>query len=194
MNSLTTLFISATLVFSLNGCAEKKFTPKDALEERTKAFEKKINFDKAITNHNPSEKIMFDWSKVKFPPHLTGWTRIPYRYEITSGEFSREQWEWGYQKDDKGIGIEIKSHKLGDQTALLAIRDFSNRSNMQEPPYLKGPSDLGTISIVMPGPYSFSVYWAYRDLEFSIHASDKETALKTAYWLMSVAEAHRKPR
>lgn len=187
------LLIFTALLFSAANAVENPLQV-DILQLHTRAFEKKIGFDEAIKNHVASEKIVFDWSTVKNPPHLVGWKIMGKRREATEGPRARERWEWGYVKKNEGVGIKILAHKIGEDSALLAIRNFANRSNMMEPPYLKGPSDLGTLSVIMPGPDGYDVYWAYRDLEFSVEATSKELALKTAYWLNSIAEAHRRPR
>ena len=187
------LVILITLLFSAAKAQENPL-PIDILQRQTRAFERKIGFDEAVKNHVRAEKIVFDWSTLKKPPHLGGWKIMGKRRDATGGPLARERWEWGYVKKQEGVGIKIIAHKISADSALLAIRDFAHRSNMMEPPYLKGPSDLGTLSVILPGPYGYEIYWAYRDLEFSVEATNKELALKTAHWLNSVAQAHRKPR
>lgn len=111
-----------------------------------------------------------------------------------AGPRAREKWQWGYVRKNDGVAIEVTSYHVGENTALLAIRDFVYKSNMIESPYIKGPSDLGTLSLISVSPYGYEVHWAYRDLEFSVNASDKVLALKTAYWLNSISHAHHQPR
>jgi hypothetical protein len=187
-------FIFAAVVFFPIANAREKLKAIDPLEERTKAFEKKIDFAKAVSNHVASEKIVFDWSTIENPPHLLGWEITGKIHATTPGPRAREEWEWGYQKAEQGVGVIITSYKIGEQTALLAIRNFATASNMVELPYLKGPSDLGTISLVSPSLYGYELHWAYRDLEFSVEATDKDLALRTAYWLTAIAQDHRRPR
>ena len=164
----------------------------DPQELRVKAFEKKIDFNRAVLNHVASEKIVFNWKNVDIPTHLNGWKLVNQDYTVLKGKHAREIWEWAYTKNSDGIGIEVTSYKTGNQDALLAIRDLVNMSSMAEPPFIKGPADLGTISATLPDGYT--LYWAYRDLSFKIEGTDKDILLKTAYWLNSVAEGHRHPR
>lgn len=187
-------FLATKTIFLLTTYAGEKAIINDPLEQRTKSFEKKIDFERALSNHVSSEKIVFGWSTIENPPHLVGWELTGQHHETTGGPLAQENWKWAYKKNEEGVGITIISHKIGEQSALFAIRDFANNSNMLEPPYLKGPTDLGTVSVVVPVPYGYEVHWAYRDLEFSVEATDKSSCLKTAYWLNSVAQAHRKQR
>ncbi len=166
----------------------------DPAEQRRKAFETKIEFDRAILNHVATEKIVFDWKTVGIPKHLKGWKLFSQNYDVPRDEHASETWRWSYAKKGRGINIQVTSYKTGNQAALLAIRDFPNRSNSVEPPYSKGPADLGTISLITENGSGDSFYWADRDLEFSVEASYPDDAIKTAYWLNSIAQAHRQPR
>lgn len=162
--------------------------------QRMKAFEQKIDFNRAVLNHIPSERIVFDWKNAGIPKHLVGWKLVDPGYTVLEGRRPREIWEWGYTNKSQGIGIEITAYKTGDQEALLAIRDFFTKSSRAEPPFLKGPADLGTISLALPDDFGITLYWAYRNLEFKVEASNKDIALETAYWLNSIAEGNRRPR
>jgi hypothetical protein len=164
----------------------------DPSELRMKIFEKKIDFDRAVFNHVPSEKVVFNWKSVGIPDHLNGWKLVDQAYVVLEGRRPREIWEWGYTKNSQAVGIEVTSHKGGNQEALLAIRNLARTSSMAEPPFIRGPEKLGTISLTLPD--DFTLYWAYRDLSFKVESTDKDIALKTAYWLNSIAEGHRKPR
>jgi hypothetical protein len=172
--------------------AGEKLMQIDPREQRMKAFEKKIDFDRAVLNHVASEKIIFDWRSAGVPDHLDGWKKVDEDYVALEGRRPREIWEWAYRKNAQAVGIEITVHKSGNLEALLEIGRLANRSSAAEPPYIKGPTNLGTISAARPN--GLVLYWAYRDLSFKVDSTDQELALKTAYWLNSIAEVHRKPR
>jgi hypothetical protein len=164
----------------------------DHLEQRVKAFEKKIDFSRALLNHDASETIVFDWKHTGIPKHLDGWKLVDQDYVALEGRRPREIWEWGYTKNSEAVGVEITYHKAGKQEALMAIRSLANRSSMVDTPFIKGPAGLGTISSALPD--GNTLYWAYRDLSFKVESTNKDLALKTAYWLNSIAEAHRQHR
>jgi hypothetical protein len=192
-NMLAILIVMLTITAGSSWAfAGEKSMHVDPQEMRMKAFEKKIDFDRALLKHVPSEKVVFNWKNVGIPDHLNGWKLVDQDYTVREGRRQREVWEWGYTKNSQGVGIEITSHKGGNQEALLAIRNLANRSSLAEPPFIKGPSDLGTFSLTLPD--DFTLYWAYRDLSIKVESTDKDMALRTAYWLNSIAEAHRQPR
>ena len=172
--------------------AGENFHPLDPQEQRTKAFQKKIDFDGAVLKHVPSEKIVFEWKNVGVPKHLARWKLVEQDFLTLQGRRPRAMWEWAYRKNSKAVGVEITLHQNGSQEALLEISRLANRSSGKEPPYNKGPTDLGTISAADPDGYAF--YWAYRDHSFKVESTNKDLALKTAYWINSIAESHRQRR
>ena len=193
--SWRSLILAVTIIAgSPDAFSKDKSMAIDTQELRMKAFEKKIDFYHAQLSHVPSEKISFDWKNIGTPQHLQGWKLVDKRYDLNTGKNAREIWQWAYTKNSQGIGIEITSYKTGDRDSLMAIRDLANMSSLAEPPFFNGPTDLGTISLALPRTNGYILYWAYRDLEFKLDASEKDVALRTAYWLQSIAESHRQAR
>jgi hypothetical protein len=155
-------------------------------------FRKKIAYDEAIKQHVASETVVFDWRAVAAPPG--NWTITDMEHSIINVNLLRESWSWVYLTEKQAMDVDVTSFQNDDMAAMRSISRYSHMSNMVEPPYQRGPLDLGTISIVTDNPGAYSVYWAYRDLQFIVKGADKVTVLAAAYWLQGIAERYRKPR
>jgi hypothetical protein len=155
-------------------------------------FRKKIAYDDAITQHVASETVAFDWAAVTVPPG--NWTISRMAHKVLNVNAYRESWSWVFGTGTQLVGIKVTAFQNDDMAAMRSISRYSHMSTMNVPPYKRGPLDLGTISIMTDYPGAYSVYWAYRDLQFIAEGEDKATVLAAAYWLQGIAESHRKPR
>jgi hypothetical protein len=171
--------------------------PNDAYwEAATRSFGGKIGYDQARQKHVMDERIVYDWKDAPVPPHLKDWARVNFSTwsSPVGAPQVEEGWEWGYSNGKEGMDVKVTAHIGGGYASLDAIRGFALRSTMPEPPWEKGPGDLGTLSIQSDNASGYNVYWAYRDLQFAVEGINKEDVLQTAHWLNGIAEAHRRKR
>ena len=191
------VLVLAGIIASTPACNGDTAIPSDAhWEAATRPFGVKIGYDQARQKHVVDERIAYDWKDAPVPSHLKDWTRVNFStWNSPAGAPQvKEGWEWGYSNGKDGMEVKVTAFLGGGHASLDAIRGFALRSSMPEPPWEKGPGDLGTLSIQSDSSTGFSVYWAYRDLMFAVEGTSKEEVLKTAYWLTNIAEAHRRKR
>jgi hypothetical protein len=181
----------ALFFVSLSAYGVVEIMSTDPIEIRVELFKKKIDYDASIRRHVKSEKIDFDWGGIGSPANFV---ISDMSYERVPHPFLTDEWTWVYRSNEEGMRVKVVSYSDNQNKAIDAIANFALRSNMMEPPYVKGPSDLGTISIMLEGAGIFNVYWSYRNVEFSVEGNNKTAVLKAAYWINSIAEEHRVAR
>ncbi|MEJ7808711.1 MAG: hypothetical protein WKG03_22670, partial [Telluria sp.] len=95
--------VISIVVGSPGAFAGEKSMQMDTQEMRMKTFQKKLDFDRAVLNHVPSETIIFDWKNVGIPDHLDGWKLGGQDYFTLEGRRPRAMWEWAYRANCKTI-------------------------------------------------------------------------------------------
>lgn len=185
VNFITTLtfMLIMTTSFNTNG---NSFDPLQS--PRLIAFKNKIAFDSAMLKENKNEHIDMDWAKLPTPPGLDAWKL---QFERNTGTDNSLNINLDYTNNEEQINITIKvfnpkENKVSDYFLIKA--DSVSTMNITD---LRGPPDLGTISLVSANTPSTLVYWIYRNVfaEVSTYKTNV-SALNIANWLQQQIKNH----
>lgn len=151
-------------------------------------FEQKIGYDEALKRHVGSEIVILDWPRIRACSKPRNWKITEVKHTRVNIADWADEWSWYARKSNKEvIVLKIESFRNDELAALKSMSEFANKSNRTISPYERGPTDLGTISVVLDSGYSYAVYWAFRDLAFSVGGNNKAQVLVVAHCMQAVA-------
>ena len=131
-----------------------------ATDPRILEFKKKIRFDEAFQHEPIEEHVEIDLSTFPAPPHLGGWTVVE-RHHLQR-EDGENILHWQFEKDDALFTLILTIYPPNNNLAAEKFIQTASSTTRMEIPYIKGPSDLGTLCVVDEGDDT-TVMWVYRN-------------------------------
>jgi hypothetical protein len=124
------------------------------------AFKKKIRFDEAFQHEPIEEHIEIDFSTFPAPPHLGDWAVVE-RYHLQR-EDGENILHWQFEKNDALFTVTLTIYPPAHNLAAEKFIQTASSTTRMEIPYIKGPSDLGTLCVVDEGDDTTAM-WVYRN-------------------------------
>jgi len=169
--------ILAVAIFALGALMSGIFSfvsasPTDPLESpRVQELKSRVGFDAAIRGEPINEQVSIVWDNFSVPPTLRAWA---VKREIDHPTAAETLVTFVFRNAKSKITIEISIFE-NSQNSLAARRllERANAVTTLDLSDIRGPHELGTLSLIPQVSYSPTVYWVFRNIfaEITVHQS-----------------------
>lgn len=149
-------------------------------------FRKKIGYESALAKEKKNEQVVVNWDNIPVPPELDGWT-LNRGTSVDPEGTHHIRLDFARQAEQVYISVDVfdpKNNRAADNLLLKA--DAVTTMTITD---IRGPEDLGTLSLMSSSKSVDLVYWVYRNAlaEVSTYGTDVP-ALTIARWLQKQME------
>lgn len=144
-------------------------------------FRKTIGFDAALAKERRDAQVLVDWNGLQSPPELKGWNR---RIDVTAGEGGEQFISIDFTRNEEQVNLNIEVFNPKRNKAPESLLIKADSVTAMKIPYVKGPHDLGTLSLTSPSQPPRRVFWFFHNVlaEVSTYKTDV-SAMTVARWL-----------
>lgn len=150
------------------------------------AFKKTIDYENALAMERRDQQVVVDWDSLQPPPELDGWTLERSSNVDTDGT---RYFRFDFTRQDEQVNISVdvfdpRNNRAGE--SLLLKADAVTTMTITD---IRGPRDLGTLSLMSSAKSVDLVYWIYRNVftEVSTYKTNV-SAMAIARWLQKLME------
>ncbi len=161
--------------------------PYDPMQsQRLIEFRKTIGFDAARAQETRVAQVLLDWEGLRSPPELEDWNR---RVDVSKDEEGGMTVSIDFSKNDEQVNLSIQVFDPRTNRAPESLLIKADSVTSMNIPYLRGPHDLGTLSLISPSQPTRRVFWFFHNVhaEVSVYKT-AVPALTVARWLQRQLE------
>lgn len=159
---------------------------------RVLALKRSVGYDAALAQERTDEHVAMDWPVFPAPDSLQAWTLERDITQISEGE---QMLRMRFTQGDARITIRISAFAAQERARvadkLIQRADAVTSAHISD---TRGPSELGTLSLVPAATTTRVVYWIFRNIYSEVTVSQAPLdAIDIALWIQGQFKHHVRP-